>query len=147
MLLPFQQWSNLLKELTCSTHLYRHWILLDTSKHVNSNLLQQSLPIWSISTTTKIIEDSEKSISKRNATMSKYISNGIKWYYQSWTLYQLSRMLINLLSPSRPVSIECRAFAKLRTITVLLKFNIQVVFITKLCYFQKHAECIPDKQT
>lgn len=55
---------------------------------------------------------------------------------------------VNLLSPSRPVSIECRAFAKLRTITVLLKFNIQVVFITKLCYFQKHAdaECIPDKK-
>ena len=45
ILLPFQQWSNLLKELTRSTHLYRHWILLDTSKYVNSNLLQQSLPI------------------------------------------------------------------------------------------------------
>lgn len=83
MLLPFQQWSNLLKELTRSTHLYRHWILLDTSKHVNSNLLQQSLPIIDLlfevfQQQQKIIEDSEKSISKRNATMSKYISNGIK---------------------------------------------------------------------
>ena len=82
MLLPFQQWSNLLKELTRSTHLYRHWILL-ASKHVNSNILQQSLPITDLlyevfQQQQKIIEDSEKSISKRNATMSKYISNGIK---------------------------------------------------------------------
>ena len=69
MLLPFLQWSNLLKELTRSTHLHRLWILSDTAKHINSNLLQQSLTIIDLlfevfQQQQKIIEDSEKAILK-----------------------------------------------------------------------------------